>query len=73
MCKALLETLKGEKLVLDWRNKPQARGAVEQAIKKVFDDGLPEVYDEAIFDTKCTAAYQHVYEAYYGGGESLYG
>ncbi len=64
VCKALLETLKAEKLVLDWWNKPSARGAVEQAIKKVFDDGLPEVYDEALYDTKCQAAFNHIYTIY---------
>jgi len=71
-CKALLETLKAEKLVLDWRNKAQALGAVESAIKDVLNDGLPEVYDETIFDTKCTATFHHIFSSYAGGGESVY-
>ncbi|WNK01067.1 type I restriction endonuclease subunit R [Thalassospiraceae bacterium LMO-JJ14] len=72
VCKALLETLKAEKLVIDWRNKSQARGAVEQAIKAVLDQGLPEVYDEAIYDAKCSATFNHVFSSYAGGGESIY-
>jgi len=72
VCKALLETLKGEKLVLDWRNKPQSRGAVRQVIEVVFDQGLPEIYDETIYTVKCETAYRHVYDCYAGAGESIY-
>lgn len=72
VCKALLETLKAEKLVLDWRNKSQARGAVKQAIEIVFDKGLPEVYDEDIYETKCMATFNHIFTSYGGGGESIY-
>lgn len=71
-CKTLLDTLKAEKLVLDWRLKPQARGAVRQAIEAFLDDGLPEAYDEPLFNAKCDAAYLHVYDCYYGAGQSLY-
>ncbi|WP_026987166.1 type I restriction endonuclease subunit R [Fodinicurvata fenggangensis] len=71
-CKSLLETLKAEKLVLDWHNKPQARGAVKQAIEVVLDQGLPEAYDEDIYETKCNAAFNHIFSAYSGGGESIY-
>jgi len=71
-CKSLLETLKAEKLVLDWRLKPQARGAVRQAIAAFLDKGLPEVYGEQLFNAKCDAAYLHVYDSYYGAGQSLY-
>jgi type I restriction enzyme R subunit len=72
VCKSLLEILKAERLVLDWRNKAEARGRVKTAIKDIFDAGLPEVYEEGIYKTKCDATYQHVYDAYYGGGDSLY-
>ncbi len=72
VCKALLETLKTEKLVLDWRNKAQARGAVKQAIEIVFDKGLPEVYDEDLYETKCNVTFNHILASYSGGGESVY-
>jgi type I restriction enzyme, R subunit len=72
VCKALLETLKSEKLVIDWRNKPRARGSVRQTIEVLFDKGLPEVYDEEIYETKCNAAFNHIFSSYYGGGQSVY-
>ena len=72
VCKSLLEVLKTEKLVLDWRNKPRARGAVKKTIEVVLDQGLPEVYDETIYEAKCEAAFRHVYESYGGGGASVY-
>lgn len=72
VCKALLKTLKTERLVLDWRNKAEARARVQTAIKDIYDAGLPEIYDEGIYETKCDATYRHVYDAYYGGGDSLY-
>lgn len=71
-CKTLLETLKREKLVLDWRDKQQARGAVKKSIKDILNDGLPEIYDEDLFSAKCDAAYLHVYDSYRGAGQSLY-
>jgi type I restriction enzyme, R subunit len=71
VCNALLETLKAEKLVLDWRNRQQARAAVRQTIEVVLDT-LPETYSEDIYTTKCELAYRHVYDCYYGGGESVY-
>ncbi len=56
VCKSLLEILKAEKLVLDWRSKPRSRGEVRLTIEKLFDQGLPEIYDEAIYNTKCDVA-----------------
>jgi len=36
VAKSLLETLKREKLVLDWREKQQARAAVRKTIARTF-------------------------------------
>ncbi len=72
VARALLQTLKGEKLVLDWKSKPRARGAVQQAIEVVLDQGLPEAYDEDVYKAKCATIYRHVFDAYHGGGESIY-
>ena len=47
-------------------------GEVRLTIERLLDRELPEAYDESIYNTKCDAAYRHVYDAYYGGGESLY-
>ena len=67
----LLELLKGEKLVLDWRSRQQSRAAVRQSIEIVLDK-LPEVYEEDIYGKKCDLAYRHVFDSYYGAGESVY-
>ena len=70
--RALLETLKHEKLVLDWRKRQQARAEVRVTIEKVLDGGLPEAYTRDVFATKTTAVFQHVYDSYYGAGRSVY-
>ena len=68
----LLETLKKEKLVLDWRKKQQARADVLYTIEKVLDDELPRSYSTEVYRIKCEKAYQHIYDNYYGAGRSIY-
>ena len=72
VARSLLETLKQEKLVLDWRKKQQARADVLYTIEKVLDDDLPRSYSTEIYKKKCEMVYQHVYDNYYGNGQSLY-
>ncbi|MBI5518531.1 MAG: type I restriction endonuclease subunit R, partial [Desulfovibrio sp.] len=71
VCKELLEKLKAEKLVLDWRNRQQAQAAVRQTVKVVLDH-LPRVYTPALYDLKCDLAFRHVYDSYAGAGASVY-
>ena len=61
----LLEKLKREKLVLDWRKKEMTRAAVRQTIEIILDE-LPEVYSKKYYDQRCEQVYQHVYDAYWG-------
>ena len=61
----LLETLKQEKLVLDWRKRQQSRAAVKLCIGDMLDK-LPKNYTQEIYMEKCEAVYQHIYESYYG-------
>ncbi len=68
----LLDTLKKEKLVLDWRKRQASRAGVKVTIEKMLDEGLPEVYDKQLYDSKSQAVFQHVYEAYYGAGSGIY-
>ncbi|MGV8122674.1 MAG: type I restriction endonuclease subunit R [Candidatus Xenobiia bacterium LiM19] len=68
----LLSTLKSGKLVLDWRKRQQARAEVRVTIEKLLDQGLPRAYTPELFEQKTTAIFQHVYDAYYGAGRSLY-
>lgn len=72
VCKELLETLKAEKLVLDWRKKDRARSDVRRTLEIVFDRNLPGSYDEAIYTEKCELAFHHIFTSYYGAGESVY-
>ncbi len=69
----LLETLKREKLVLDWRKRQQTRAQVRTTIELMLDRGLPPTYSPDLYEAKCEAVYQHVYDSYYGQGASIYG
>jgi len=71
IAKELLETLKREKLVLDWRKKQQSRAAVRQCIEVILDH-LPPVYAEEVYHRKCEAVYQHVYDCFFGERQSVY-
>lgn len=68
----LLDTLKAERLVLDWRKKQQTRAAVQLTLEKVLEV-LPPVYSQDQYLKKCDLVYQHIYENYYGEGKSVYG
>lgn len=68
----LLVTLKKEKLVLDWRKRQQTRAAVLIAIQDTLDRELPRAYTPKIFEEKCVQVYQHIYDSYYGAGQSIY-
>jgi len=72
VAKTLLETLKREKLVLDWKKRQATRAAVFTTIEKVLDEGLPRTYTPELYGAKCEAVYQHVFESYQGLGKSLY-
>ena len=72
VARSLLQTLKDEKLVLDWTKKEQGRGAVRQAIEVTLDRGLLEAYDEALFNRKCDTLYRHIFDAYQAGREGIY-
>lgn len=70
--KNLLEKLKQEKFVLDWRKRQQTRADVFLVIQTILDKGLPECYTKTEFDEKCELVYQHIYDSYYGAGKSAY-
>ena len=70
--KGLLETLKQDNLVLDWRKQQQLRAQTELTVQTILDDGLPETFTQELFEKKWKTVYQHVYESYYGEGKSIY-
>lgn len=71
LAKDLLDKLKVSKFTLDWRKKARRRAAVKTTIQDVLD-ALPEAYSDELFEDKCGAVYEHVYESYYGDGVSKY-
>ena len=70
--KKLLETLKREKLVLDWRKRTQSKAEVKETVNNVLDDELPQPYTPELFNQKSEVVYQHFYDSYYGEGKSIY-
>lgn len=70
VAKMLLERLK-DLLVINWRQKSSARSQVKLTIEDVLDK-LPEDYDRRLFQQKCSAIFEHVYESYPDQGESVY-
>ena len=62
----LVEKLKREKLVLDWTKQQQTKAVVKDYIEEVYDDRLPEKYNEDLFQTKCDMTFMHVYDVYGG-------
>jgi type I restriction enzyme R subunit len=69
--KELLEKLRTEKLVLDWRKRQQTRAAARVCIAETLDQ-LPRVYTPKFFQQKCDLTYQHIYDSYFGMGRSVY-
>jgi len=59
----LLTRLKGL-LVLNWRQKQQARAKLTEAISATLDEGLPRAYTPELYNQKCSAVFEHVYESY---------
>jgi type I restriction enzyme R subunit len=71
VAKDLLDTLKNEKLILDWRKKQQSRASVRLAIETVLDR-LPRTYTKELYQQKCDVIYQHVYDSYFGQDSSIF-
>lgn len=70
--KELIATLKKEKLVLDWKKRQFARAKVRQSIEEICDKKLPEVYDVDLFEKKCSAIYEHIYDCYQDAQVNIY-
>ncbi|MDO9597011.1 MAG: type I restriction endonuclease subunit R [Azoarcus sp.] len=51
-------------LVLNWRQKAAARSQLKLAIEDMLDSGLPRVYTPELYNQKCSAVFEHVYESY---------
>ena len=51
-------------LVLNWRQKAQARAQVRLAIEDALDEGLPSAYTPELYQQKCSALFEHVFETF---------
>lgn len=51
-------------LVLNWRQKETARSQLKLVIQDALDDGLPKAYTKDLYQEKCSAMFEHIYEAY---------
>jgi type I restriction enzyme R subunit len=71
VAKELLEVLKREKLVLDWKKRQATRASVRYTVETVLDH-LPRTYTPDLYEQKCDLVYQHVFDSYTGQGNSLY-
>jgi type I restriction enzyme R subunit len=71
VAKDLLAKLK-QLLVLNWRRTVTARSRVKLAIEDMLDQGLPRAYTPDLYKQKCSAVFEHVYEAYGDRGTSQY-
>jgi type I restriction enzyme R subunit len=71
VARQLLERLR-QLLVLGWRQRVSSRARVRLAIEDALDEGLPRAYSKDLYETKCTAVFEHVYESYQGEGKSVY-
>jgi type I site-specific restriction-modification system R (restriction) subunit len=65
ICRELLATLKREKLVLDWREKQQARAGVLQTMKLGLRQ-LPPRFTRDMQVEQLARAYAHVFDHYAG-------
>jgi type I restriction enzyme R subunit len=53
-------------LVLNWRQKSATRSRLKLAIEDVLDTGLPRAYSPELYQQKCSAIFEHVYEQFPG-------
>jgi type I restriction enzyme R subunit len=64
VAKDLLDTLKREKFVLDWKKRQATRAAVRITIEKILDQ-LPRTYIPELYQKKCDVVYQHVFDSFH--------
>jgi type I restriction enzyme, R subunit len=69
--RVLLAKLK-QLLVLDWRQRSSARSQVRMAIEDELDSGLPRAFTKDLYQQKCSALFEHMYEKYPERGAGVY-
>ena len=59
----LLERVRSA-LVLNWREKAQARARIRLAIEDTLDEGLPRAYTPDVYQQKVGVLFEHVFESF---------
>jgi type I restriction enzyme R subunit len=67
----LLARLK-DLLIINWRKNTAARSKMKLAIEDTLDSGLPRAYTPELYNQKCSAVFEHVYESYPERNTSVY-
>jgi len=67
----LLEKLH-QLLVIGWRQRVTTRARVKIEIENALDEGLPRAYSKEIYEDKCSAVFEHVYQSYQGDGQGAF-
>jgi type I restriction enzyme R subunit len=62
VARQLLERVQAA-LVLDWRQRAQARAQVRLVIEDALDEGLPRTFTPDIYKAKCNLLFEHVFES----------
>ena len=68
----MLNNLKAEKLVLDWKKRQNTVADVVVTIETVLDSGLPAKFEKDVYEAKCQLVFSHVYDSYSREGRSVY-
>ncbi len=57
---------------INWGQKSSARWQLRLTVEDVLDTGLPRAYTPELYQSKCSALFEHVYESYHGEGASIF-
>lgn len=71
VARELLNRIK-ELLVLNWRQKSTARSSLKLAIQDTLDLHLPTAYEQELYNQKCSAIFEHIFETYPERNTSIY-
>lgn len=59
-------------LVLGWKQKISTRARVKIEIENTLDECLPRAYSKDLYEAKCLALFDHIYQSYHDEGRSVY-
>jgi type I restriction enzyme R subunit len=59
-------------LVLNWRQKSTARSQLKLTIEDTLDSSLPRAYTPELYNQKCSAVFEHVFESYSERNAGIY-